>query len=136
MSIQTLKAHFTAAEPCIDIVKSTDQGAFVLFRSKEHSYSLYIDDEYGDLNVDEPLLHFELVLRSLEILQDAQDYEQWLHWQSLEGHPDLEAHYTKGKNNLKVLEAELGTLSSHIPNIDWELNAGEAQQLRNKRTDQ
>ena len=41
---------------------------------------IYIDDEFKDLKLNNPLLNVILALRELSFIDDSQDFLQWIAW--------------------------------------------------------
>ncbi len=105
----------------------------VLFTLDEKTFPIYVDDEYGDLKINNPDLHLCLVLRSLENYADAEDFLVWCTQLGLNS-SDTEArnHHLALRTIYPEIATLLGTIDSFISDFDFELNAGAAQELRRK----
>lgn len=97
-------------------------------------YLVQIFDEYKDLNFNNTLLNFILVFRELELINDSTDYLDWCKQQGLKANNDqLRNYYT---DIVKVLPEIVEyfpnkKITSFISDIDFQLNAGTIQLLRN-----
>ncbi|NQX77126.1 hypothetical protein [Gilvibacter sp.] len=107
----------------------------VSFTMADKSISLYLDDEYGDLQIGNPLLHIACCLDHLEVVDDSDDYLQWCNEMGYEPtKTELLDHY-------KVLVAYNDSIRSYFANhkiesfvnsLDFQLNQRAAQALRAK----
>ena len=92
---------------------------------------LYVEDEYQDLQLNNPTLAFCLVLRELENYQEEEDYLTWCSAQLLDPvNPQVRAYYMDLGNIYRTVEKILGTIDSQISDYDFGLNAGAVQELR------
>lgn len=100
---------------------------------KNNSYLVLIQDEYNDLEIQNPLLHAVLVLREWEIIDDSIDY---LDWCKAQGYPTkseyLRQYYQDAVSKLSQISNyfEGGNITSFISDLDFQLNAGAVQFLR------
>ncbi|GAB5416753.1 MAG: hypothetical protein Crog4KO_22420 [Crocinitomicaceae bacterium] len=103
----------------------------VHFSVGQKTFSIFIDDEYEDLKIDNPDLHLCLALRSLENYADAEDFLVWCTQLGLDS-TDNEArnHHLELSTTYSEIKKILGTIDSYISDFDFELNAGAAQELR------
>ena len=94
-------------------------------------FSIYIDDEYNDVNEDNPLMCFFLILRELEIYQDSTDYLDWCKQLGVNANDEQlrQYYFTLGKSYKKI-EKILGKINSCISSLDYQLNTGVVQELR------
>lgn len=115
-------------------------------REKEHTkvtfvlnnlaFELYIDDEYNDLSIGNPLLSLCLVLRELETYNEEEDIVTWSISKGIDpGNPMVLNYYKNLSKIYTQIEQELGKIDSHISDLDFQLNAGPAQVLRNCHSD-
>ncbi len=103
----------------------------VQFNIGNESFEIYVDDEYHDFKIDNPDLHLCLVLRSLEIYDDAEDFLVWCTQLGLEASdPVAREHHMELGSIYSAIEERLGTIDSFISDYDFGLNAGAAQELR------
>lgn len=105
----------------------------VVFRIGSTSYNIYIDDEFNDLRIGNSLLNLCLVLRSLEIYEDTDDYLQWCTELGIDSSDNIARAYHMGLRTMySEIESRIGKIDSCISDFDFELNAGAAQELRRK----
>jgi hypothetical protein len=98
---------------------------------KDNIFNIFVSDEYKDLDSRNQLLCLNLVLRELELYEEAEDYLAWCGFSNLdpsdgqvrEYHMDLRLIY-------RDVEHLLGGIDSCISDLDFELNSGAAQWLR------
>ncbi len=103
----------------------------VEFIIKNRKFKFFVDDEYQDFKIENPLLHLCLVLRELESYQEAEDYLVWCRQRMIDptdskardNHMTLVSVY----RNIQMI---LGEIDSQITDLDFQLNAGAAQELR------
>ncbi|WP_340076304.1 hypothetical protein [Leptobacterium sp. I13] len=99
---------------------------------KGHSFLLYTDDEYNDFDEQNQLLCLCLVLRELEIYEDASDFLVWCNFTGLQpAEETVRAYYMELRNTYAAIEKFLGKIDSCISHLDFQLNSGAAQTLRN-----
>jgi len=104
---------------------------WVEFTINKESFILFIDDEYEDLKIDNPLLQLCLVLRELETYHEEEDILEWTKHKYLEaGNSKVLEYYKSLSKTYTEIEGILGKIDSHISYHDFELNAGAAQELR------
>ena len=101
------------------------------FEIDRQSFEFYVDDEYKDFDIDNPVLHLCLVLRELEGYELADDYLIWCKERFIDP-ADSQAlvNYRNLGRIYSEVEKIIGTIDSHISDLDFELNAGAAQSLR------
>ena len=97
-------------------------------------YQLYVYDEMADLSDTNPLLNLCLVLMALEDYQEEPDF---LAWCRLYGLSTAEPAFRQWHMDLRTLYPELekrlgNKIEPFISQLDWELNAGAAQELRRR----
>ncbi len=119
-------------------------GKNILFEALEHvwvdftinreTFTLIVDDEYKDFQIDNPLLHLCLVLRELETYHEEEDILEWTKHKYLDaGNSKVLTYYRSLSEIYARIEGLLGKINSHISYFDFELNAGAAQELRLKK---
>ena len=94
-------------------------------------FTIYIDDEYNDVNEENPLMYFFLILRELEIYKDSTDYLNWCKQVGL--HTDdeqLRQYYIALGASYKKIEKILGEIDSCISSLDYQLSTGVIKRLR------
>lgn len=103
----------------------------VLFRLNDHSFELYIDDEYGDMAIGNPLLSLCLILRELEVYQEEEDILRWCKSKGLNSNDIEVLAYYKALSKIYFQVAQLiGIVDSFITDLDFQQNAGAVQLLR------
>jgi hypothetical protein len=98
-------------------------------------YLCYIQDEYDDLRLQDPRVHIVLALREFEIIEESTDY---LHWCTMMGLPSnsevMRSYYQDTVNVIPNIKSyfKRNAITSFISDLDYQLNAGAMQYLRNK----
>ena len=97
----------------------------------DQSFSIYIQDEYNDLVLNNPLLNLCLILRELEIYQESSDYLNWSNTQGVNASNEtLRQYYMNLGNTCTAIEKLIDKIDSMISDLDFQLNAGAAQEMR------
>lgn len=103
----------------------------VEFRLKGKSYKIYLDNEYEDLELGNPLLNLCLVLRALENYLDTEDYLVWCTQHGIDPANSVARNYHMGLGKaVREIALWIDPIDSFISDYDFELNAGAAQFLR------
>lgn len=95
----------------------------------------YIQDEYNDIQLEDPRVHIVLALRELEIIEESTDY---LHWCTMMGISSasevLRSYYQETVHIIPKLKSYFDhkQLTSFISDLDFQLNAGAMQYLRGR----
>ncbi|MCR9172459.1 MAG: hypothetical protein NXI10_08215 [bacterium] len=106
----------------------------VEFKIGSKSYHIFVDDEYHDFKKDNPDLHLCLVLRTLEMYEDAPDFLAWCTQFELDAsNSTAREHHMELGHIYRDIEQQVGTVDSYISDLDFQLNAGAAQELRRLR---
>ena len=98
-------------------------------------YPVFIDDEYGDLELADKRIPIVLALREFEIIDESKDY---LHWCTMQGIPAnseiIRSYYQDTVKRIPELKKHFnsGKLTSFISDLDFQLNAGAMQWLRSR----
>lgn len=101
------------------------------FYIKEEHFTIYADNEYGDIEVGNGLLNLCLVFRALEDYNETDDYLIWCRQLYLDASiPGLREYYMGLGKVYERIYSILGKIDSQVSNFDFELNAGAAQELR------
>ena len=104
----------------------------VLFFIGQDSYEIFIDDEFQDFSTKNIDLHLCLVLRSLEAYQEADDFLVWCTHLGLNAsNNEVRRHHMDLDTTYREVEKRIGSIDSFINDLDFQLNAGAAQALRN-----
>ena len=105
----------------------------VSFQLDHINYTVFVLDEYDDLNCNNEVLRLILVLRELEALQDASDYLDWCKQQGIDASNEVFRTYYMETIGL------LGEIRTHFPqerittfitDLDFQLNNGAIQYIR------
>ena len=97
----------------------------------KNRFSIYIDDEYNDVNEANPLMCFFLILRELEIYKDSTDYLNWCKQLGVNAEVEqLRQYYITLGTSYKKIEKMLGEIDSCISSLDYQLSTGVINQLR------
>ena len=114
-----------------DVLAKNEAFPRVKFRLSGKIFSIYIDDEYDDLKSRNITLSLCLILRSLESYTEAENYSVWARQHQFDAaNTHVRHHYLNLGKHYKVIEQIIGPINSHISDLDFELNAGSAQILR------
>jgi hypothetical protein len=101
----------------------------------KNKFSLFIDDEYEDLAINNPILTFCLLLRELEDYDYALDYLEWCKHHDFDvSNSQVREYYLSLGSIYRDIENILGEINSQVSDYDFELNAGAAQFLRKDKT--
>lgn len=107
----------------------------VSFSLGSKSFILYIDDEYKDLDLNNPLLSLTLVLFELEDYEDEEDFLRWCMGKGLSANNTLLLDYYRDlSHTYAAIKKILGSVESKISGLDFQLNAGAAQMLRQMKS--
>jgi hypothetical protein len=93
---------------------------------------LLIDDEYGDAKTNADSMLLNLLIYEYQDFTEASDYLIWCKEKSLSADSsEARAHYLNLSEKEALLSNFLEGLEPIAP-MEWELNSGEAQILRNE----
>ncbi|MDC7998132.1 hypothetical protein [Gilvibacter sediminis] len=107
----------------------------VSFSMANKPITLYLDDEYGDLQIDNPLLHIACCLDHLEIVEESEDYLQWCREH---GYNTGASHLLNHYKSLVAYNDSIRScfrnqkIESFVNSLDFQLNQRAAQALRAK----
>lgn len=107
----------------------------VVFTLKKIETILYIQDEYEDLDLNNPILNCLLTLMELDAIDDSNDYLQWCNFLNLEANNhQLLSYYTDCVKLIADIKPYFpnNKIECFISGLDFELNAGAAQYLRSQ----
>lgn len=99
-------------------------------------YTVWVKDEYNDLSYNNPILNFILVFREFELIEDSIDFLDWCKLNSANAsNNDLLSYYVEqcrviGNINRHFKEK---SITCFISDLDFQLNSGVLQILRNKK---
>ena len=123
--------HIVIREVKGDFLGEVQHYPAVIITLRQKSFKIYIDNEYGDLQLQNPILSLYLVLRELEIYAEEKDFHAWCLSQSVNSkNVKIINYYTQLGGIYNEIKQILGTIDSQISNFDFELNAGAIQELR------
>ena len=104
----------------------------IRFELAGKQFHLFVDDEYDDLQYQNPLLDLCLVLRELEGYTLAPDYGIWCRERFFDpASAEVSENYRHLAEVYSAIKQILGEIDSQVSDYDFELNAGAAQALRN-----
>jgi hypothetical protein len=96
-----------------------------------HSYSIPVEDEFGDARENNPALLLQLILQNCDYFTDAEDFLTWAKSLSLDSsNPIILDLYRELSRQVPDLLKHLGEVE-RISDWDMQMNAGAAQALRN-----
>jgi hypothetical protein len=127
-----LNAHHISIESVSFQPFTASQHEWILFRLNDLSFPLLIDDEYDDLQIPNKTLHLYLVLRELEFYDEESDLLTWTKSKGINpGNTEVMKYYRELGMIYAQIESELGKIDSYISDLDYQLNSGAIQALRN-----
>lgn len=132
-------ASMVQANGCDCVKDSTQTASYkwltpVKFTIRNREFTFFIDDEYNDLSHSNPLLRVELMLRFLEHLGETDDYLSWCKELMLAPNTaGLLDYFKTAVNQYDQISEQINQhpIRAYISDLDFELNAGAAQYLRN-----
>ena len=132
--LNNLSSYFNRARISIKRDQTKDIQSFKALEINLNgsSFIIYIDDEYNDVNENNPLLCFFLILRELEIFKDSTDYLNWCKQLGVNANDEtLRQYYISLSSTYTKIEKMLGKIDSCISSMDYQLSTGVVQKLRN-----
>ena len=100
----------------------------------QDTYTFYVDDEFNEAEKALPSLLLNMILMECTWFEEEADYLTWCGSKGLNaGDETVRRYYMELGHKINSLKTRLGPLN-HTSFYDWQLNAGEAQELRNSRT--
>lgn len=107
----------------------------VVFCLGPAKYLLYLEDEYEDFKRSNTLLHLFLVLLELEELKGTKNAQEWSKQKMLKwSNSKLLSYYDAMHKAITAIEQKIGTIDAQIPSLDYQLNSGAIQYLRNTKS--
>ena len=100
------------------------------------NFSMYLNDEYNDLNFKNPLLNVVLVLFEFSLVEDSDDFLEWCNWQNLDpNNAALRSYYKFMCNRLIVLKQYFpeNEITTFVSDLDFQLNSGAMHLLRQSK---
>ena len=95
------------------------------------NHAVWVDDEYGDLSADAPLLSSEVLLRSLCDYADHASAAAWIKTNGRGIAPALATQiWSEGTALAGIILPPASRIVDQISDLDWQLNSGRAQILR------
>ncbi|MCB9196493.1 MAG: hypothetical protein H6598_09740 [Flavobacteriales bacterium] len=103
----------------------------------ENSWIIYVDDEYQDLNIGNPMMCLFLVLNSLVIYQESTDYLDWCNQNGINS-SELKwlDYYQELSSTYSSIDRILGEIDPCIRPLDYQLRTGVVTSLRAFKFDQ
>ena len=95
---------------------------------------MFLDDEYQDLKVGNPLLDICLVYIELEDYEYHEDITTWCQGRGIEPTDKVINYYRNLAELYREIESRIGKIKCPVSDYDFEMNAGAAQALREHRT--
>ena len=90
-------------------------------------------DEYGDLGTADTLLALVMIGRGFGEIEDAPDWRRWALAEGLEAdHPAVRLLHDQLSAARASFRAAWGDVPDLVSDLDWQLNAGTAQELRRR----
>ncbi len=105
----------------------------VLFSLNDKTFPLFVDDEFEDFKLNNPLLNLCLVLRELEYYKDTYDYLLWCKELSQDASDIVVLNYYRSLASIyREVENILGEINCPITDYEFEFNTtgGPLQKLR------
>ncbi len=96
----------------------------------DRNWKLYVDDEFGDLDISKPVMGLFLTLSTLLDYSETQDYLEWCKVSNIDQNDEWLDYYRSLAQITQELEQELGSLDPIVSQYDYTMNTGVAKQLR------
>ncbi|MEO9532005.1 MAG: hypothetical protein ABJG68_07235 [Crocinitomicaceae bacterium] len=100
---------------------------------ENESFRFQIDDEYEDLKLEIPALALCVVLRSLEEYKESTDFLDWCKKTGMPSNNNALEYFRTLAEILVAVENKIEEVNSFISDIEFTLNSGAAQELRNSK---
>ena len=127
-----LNSHKILIEALKDGAFFASNHVWVRLQINRQTFTLLVDDEYKDFQISNQALHLCLILRELEMYEEEADVLTWTRAKGLDpGIPEILSYYRELQTIYLSVEKELGRIDAQISDLDFQLNAGAAQALRN-----
>ena len=105
---------------------------FVDVSINNNTWTILIDDEYGDFSPNNPMANWFLVLFSLEGYAEAEDILEWGRDINFNAVEHLLDHYKSLAITYREIEEILGTIDARISSFDYQMRTGVVKTLTNK----
>jgi hypothetical protein len=127
-----LKQHHFAVEETASHPNFTSiEHIWLQVQLNQIHFTLLVDDEYKDFQLQNDVMNLCLVLRELENYQEEEDILKWTNLKGLNVAKSDVLEYYRGLATIYAqVTQSLGTIDSQISDFDFGLNAGAAQALR------
>lgn len=105
----------------------------VVLKLGNHFYTVYVADEYEDLNYYNPILNFIIVFRAITIIDESKDFLLWCKQENLNpNNPELLDYYKDICNNIEDINNYFpnNKIDYFVSDLDFQLNTGVMQFLR------
>ena len=138
--IQTLQTFIKENQVSVSVLTSKPlEGRLIPVELKINRLTLkiYIDDEFKDLKLNNPLLNVILAFRELSFIDDSQDFLQWIAWCNEDAsNPVLLDYYKTTCSKLHLVKDYFNDddIDYFISDLDFQLNSGCVQELRRSET--
>lgn len=105
----------------------------VEFQIRNKVFKLFVDDEFDDLKLNKTPLSLCVDLREIEGVSIEGPYPNWCKALNLDAsNAEVPSHYDNLQKVSKELKTQVGSFDSTISDYDFTLNAGAAQELRER----
>ncbi len=106
----------------------------VAFTIDGTTWNLYVDDEYKDFQEDRPVMCLYLVLFSLEMYLESDDFLSWCNqWFLDTKDPKWLQYYRDLGSMTREIEQRLGTIDAHVSDYEYQLRMGVVDALNEIR---
>ena len=93
-------------------------------------YVIPVFDEFKDVQLDNPILWFHLVVEACEYFEDVEQYDAWRLDVGLNDEEIVSEIYQHLKRTVPLLRQHIGISVKAISDYDFQLNTGITQKLR------
>jgi len=102
----------------------------------EKDFVLYVDDEYDDFKIGNPLLDLCLVLREIEYYNSTYDFSLWCKERQLDmANNEVLQYYRDLADINRELYKIIGEVDPFVTDYEFEFNCGAALELRDYSKD-
>lgn len=124
--IEKLKSFFNGRTISFEKLASKNNEFFLIrFSINKNYWDIYIDDECGDYNENNPLICLYLTLLALDTYKSTDDYLNWCHQYNIDSSELNWLDYFKElETTFHQIESELGVIDPCLSDYDYSLRTG------------
>ena len=133
--VEKLIAYLKSSEIVLDVMPLNEDlraidYAEVQIQIKERSFIIPVFDEYRDVQRDNPVLWFHLILEACEYFEEADSFATWRFDIGLKDDEMVADIYQRLKQTVPLLREQICQSPKAVSDYDIQFNTGIAQDLR------